>query len=156
MIRAKRIEDDSLDFYEAKIELKSKVLDNHGRLRYEFLFKGSDQMSVIYEHPETAKSIGWRLINSPSKEFVSNSSFIFLSCGGENCGEWNIEIIFENMEKSESIEVMVSSHTLHGPKMYSNTLKKMHENIRKNREKGDWKWAMTASSWTVDLLKQSF
>lgn len=155
MIRRKAIKDPSLKVQKAWATVIKKEIKSQ-EISYVFRITGSDQIGVTIEPVGDIEIAGWRLHGE--EQFVCNSSFAFLHCVGENCGHWDLEIVFRNPDSPlmNLVDISVASHTLHGESMYSDTLKNLHKDIREHRETGDWRWAMTASSWTVDLFKRRF
>lgn len=155
MIRAKPIKDPSFDAHKAWAELIDRKLYEE-ETNYIFRITGSDQISVTLEPVGQVEIKGWKL--ATDEKFVCNSTFAFLHCVGVNCGNWELEVVMRNVDSPNVnvIDVTVSSHTLHGDKMHSKTLKDLHQEIKEKRSTGDWRWAMTASSWTVDFFRRRF
>jgi len=155
MIRQKAVKDPSLKVQKAWADLIKRENKNQ-EVSYLFRITGSDQIGVTIEPVGDIEIAGWRLHGE--EKFVCNSSFAFLHCVGANCGHWDLEIVFRNPDSllMNLVDISVASHTLHGDTMYSDTLKRIQNEIKEKRETGDWRWAMTASSWTVDLFKRRF
>ena len=58
---------------------------------------------------------------------------------------------------TKPLRLTVVSHYLHGPDMQSNTIKKLLTTISEQRQTpSNWRWAMTASAWNVDLVSKYF
>ncbi|CAI4231712.1 unnamed protein product [Auanema sp. JU1783] len=110
--------------------------------------EGSGQMSVYLTAQE-----GSSIVNCSIAEPITDpgrNMFLFLTCSGEKCGSWDVDITVQG-EESHHFLAGVSSHYLHGPNMISNTLKEITKTILENREK-NYNWAITASAWNVDLV----
>ncbi|KAE9551857.1 hypothetical protein FO519_004931 [Halicephalobus sp. NKZ332] len=155
MIREKKIKDNSLKVEKAWAKLVDKK-ENNEEVSYFFKITGSDQIGLTIEPIGQIEVAGWRLVGE--EKFVCNATFVFLHCIGKNCGNWDLEIAFRNVDSLSMnvVDISVASHTLHGENMYSETLENLHKEIEEKRATGDWRWAMTASSWTVDFFKRRF
>uniref|UniRef100_A0A7E4V4F5 FXNA-like protease n=1 Tax=Panagrellus redivivus TaxID=6233 RepID=A0A7E4V4F5_PANRE len=153
MIRAKNVTDPSFAVPESKLVLVNKR-PNGNAIRYEIAVSGTDQISVVFRPPPEGTISGWRLHGQPN--FVTNSSFAFLSCSGPSCGNWWIEIFVGDVEHDSRMEIMVASHSMHGDTMKTDSLNAIESEIKEKRASGDWRWSTTTSAWAVDVIRGSF
>uniref|UniRef100_A0A914C7C2 Integrase catalytic domain-containing protein n=1 Tax=Acrobeloides nanus TaxID=290746 RepID=A0A914C7C2_9BILA len=137
---------------------EKKVTGNF--VQYNFNLQGGGQLNFYITPQENYKIHGWKL--KGQEKFITNSTFGFFTCSGKGCGNWDIIIELENMAEDQllakkPLRLTVVSHYLHGPDMQSNTIKKLLTTISEQRQTpSNWRWAMTASAWNVDLVSKYF
>ncbi|EYC07720.1 hypothetical protein Y032_0069g362 [Ancylostoma ceylanicum] len=146
--------DDRPDVPGTKINLVHKE-EGPNRLSYDFLIKGSGQISVFLI-PQGGWQIANCSISAPKTEMDDRPLFLFLTCSGRNCGDWTFKVTLKHpgdpvKDDDTQLLVGVASHYLHGPNMQSWTIKRILGEIVKNRQY-DPAWSITASAWNVDMI----
>ncbi|EPB79013.1 LIM domain protein [Ancylostoma ceylanicum] len=147
--------DDRPDVPGTKINLVHKE-EGPNRLSYDFLIKGSGQISVFLI-PQGGWQIANCSISAPKTEMDDRPLFLFLTCSGRNCGDWTFKVTLKHpgdpvKDDDTQLLVGVASHYLHGPNMQSWTIKRILGEIVKNRQY-DPAWSITASAWNTFHVK---
>lgn len=153
-----RLLDEAPQLPETKITMMHKT-ESPNKLVYDFQVSGSNQLSVFII-PQN----GWRLANcsmsAPRKELDERPLFLFLTCSGNQCGEWTFKLAVghpgsPNPDDEGQVLVGVASHYLFGNYMHSGYIKRILADIVKNRD-ADPAWSIAASAWNVDLVYRFF
>ncbi|KAK6733335.1 hypothetical protein RB195_017219 [Necator americanus] len=150
--------DDRPDIPGTKINMVHKE-ESGNRLSYDFLIKGSGQISVFLV-PQSGWQIANCSISAPKMETDDHPLFLFLTCSGRNCGDWTFKVTLKHPGdpvKDDETQLLIgaASHYLHGPNMQSFTIKRILAEIAKNRQH-DPTWSTTASAWNVDMIYRYF
>uniref|UniRef100_A0A0N4ZNR5 FXNA-like protease n=1 Tax=Parastrongyloides trichosuri TaxID=131310 RepID=A0A0N4ZNR5_PARTI len=171
-------------------EMDTKIKLNRARninktYIYDISIQGSGQISIVMSSvdEDDCKVINWRNLDDV---MYSESSYAFLTCNGNECGNWNILVkiscglydkdmtdltddeevlkeirnrssLFKNNNKEKKLKVTVTSHYLHGEKMSTPILDDIKKEIKKRRQLSpNGPWAMTTSSWFTEVVTKYF
>uniref|UniRef100_A0AC35U9F3 Peptidase_M28 domain-containing protein n=1 Tax=Rhabditophanes sp. KR3021 TaxID=114890 RepID=A0AC35U9F3_9BILA len=168
--------DDELEEMHTSMELISSIVEKKED-DFEFYnvtvnVKGSGQMSVVMSSVDQENCLisKWALLDNKLK-FTSDSNFAFLTCSGDGCGDWtlNIQITCQQIQllaqtpakqanaPQKLVLLTTTSHYMHGPSMMTPLLDDLQREIKKRRlQTPNSPWAMTASGWKAEVLTKYF